>query len=212
MVAGDEAPVFIVRNGMKTRNATKTIALLLAILLLSSCGKHDEKRAAARDKAKPEQAFSDEEFLLRKGHAGRVRLGAFVDTLPRLFPAAGIARSVDTMGGQKEYRVYVADSTGRPLMKILQDCTKRCRIERITIVDNRYKTADFLGIGTRFADLKKRHKIGWTDLMDGKAVAFAEDLGMIFFFPAGKYPASIHRRQEVPIDDSARALKVVIAE
>lgn len=129
----------------------------------------------------PEAAPDPADLLISKGRVGSIRVGMPIDDMRSQVPAGRqIKDSTLQLEGQ-QYTAYVFTSPDSPKgLLVEQVCEPDCRVWRISIRDDSYRTAQGIGVGSKYSEVAQHYPIAYTDRGDAGFVAVSEAAGMSF--------------------------------
>ena len=163
----------------------------------------------------PLHSTDDSDFLLLRGHAGKIYLGMTIDEFLHLYdrtcfeftdlqleglftPAIKL-----TYGGKKE-----------PLLTAeYAFLDNKWVISRMFVYNGRFKTDKGISVGSTLGDLRRNYRVDWIDFGEGPgAYAYVEELGMSFgldLSPLGTRAFNLVREKKVPDNVSITTILIV---
>ena len=137
-------------NAMTTSNNNNTMKtrtlLFLALLTISCVNKQADKV----------------DFLVTENNVGVFKKGMTVKEVLDIVPKVHIKKVVDKDDYENSYDDYQYFDTNKIHLLTLTPTVQdeiQSKINRILILDNRFKTNKNIGLGSTYADLKNNHKI-----------------------------------------------------
>ncbi|MDX5420293.1 MAG: mechanosensitive ion channel protein MscS [Hymenobacteraceae bacterium] len=121
------------------------------------------------------------EFILAKGRVGSIRIGMPIDKLRQLkLPGLQLKDTTLSLEGQN-YTAYVFSSDKSPSgLVVEQQCEPTCQVWRLSIRDDDYRTAQGIGIGSKYAEVQQHYRIDYTAQGEAGFVAVSEAAGISF--------------------------------
>ncbi|MHA6248845.1 mechanosensitive ion channel protein MscS [Pontibacter sp. CAU 1760] len=120
-------------------------------------------------------------LVIAKGRVGNIRIGMPIEQVRQEVPAGTVVQ--DTLLRQEgmESTAYLLRTSGQQQgLLIEQRCEPDCRVWRINILSNDFKTAKGIGLGSKYSEVKAAYPIGTVALAEGNLVAISEESGMSF--------------------------------
>ncbi|QCR21053.1 mechanosensitive ion channel protein MscS [Pontibacter sp. SGAir0037] len=120
-------------------------------------------------------------FIIGKGKVGPIRIGMPVaDLRPQLSSQITFTDTTLQQEGQ-QYTAFVLrpeqDANG---LLVEQQCDTDCRIWRINIQSQDYKTTKGIGVGSKFSEVQANYPISTISQAEGNLVAVSEQAGLSF--------------------------------
>ncbi|MBD1396983.1 mechanosensitive ion channel protein MscS [Pontibacter sp. JH31] len=121
------------------------------------------------------------EFLIAKGRVGSIRIGMPIDEMRQLkLPGLQLKDTTLRLEGQN-YTAHVLSSDISPSgLVIEQQCEPTCQVWRLSIRDDDYKTAQGIGIGSKFSEVQQHYPIDYTAQGEAGFVAVSKAAGFSF--------------------------------
>lgn len=168
------------------------LALILPVILLGQHGK---------------------DFTLSPGRAGRIQIGMTVDSLYLIYPR-NQAKLIDlNLEGffTPAIEWTVPGFTGKKASVILEIGWNRTWIiNRITVIDTRFRTVTGIGVGSPLGDLRRNHHVDWIDFGEGALVARVDSLGMGFQLRSADVAPAWYQKRDMKIISDSLIIKAVI--
>lgn len=121
------------------------------------------------------------EFIIAKGRVGSIRIGMPIDEMRQLkLPGLQLKDTTLSLEGQN-YTAYVFSSDSSPSgLVVEQQCQPTCQVWRLSIRDDDYRTAEGIGIGSKFSEVQQHYRIDYTAQGEAGFVAISEAAGLSF--------------------------------
>jgi hypothetical protein len=152
-------------------------------------------------------------FELAPGQAGLVRVNMTVAELKAAVPTGILVEKEINREGQL-YTVYevLNDSFSQETGLVAEPrCELECRIYRIEVRDRKYQTAEGVGIGSTYGEIRRAYTISYATAEEGNVVAVAEEQGMSFLLDQGGLDRQqLPRLTEADIPDSTVVTRILI--
>lgn len=121
------------------KRTIKTLALLLAVSALQSCGKENP-------------------FLITETSVGPLLQGSKVSELETLFPQDSIVRDSSTLGpGALGAKIEIYEKGGRHLLSLTPNTDSVPGIGNIQIMDPRYRTKAGIGLKSTYGEIENQY-------------------------------------------------------
>lgn len=151
-------------------------------------------------------------LVLAKGQAGRVRIGMPIEEMRSQVPAGWQIRDTTLQLEGQQYTAYVLSNPESPHgMLVEQLCEPTCQIWRISIRDTNYRTAQGLGVGSKYGEVTQQHPIDYTSLGEAGFVAVSEKSGMSFILDSSQLDQnSLHKLKpdQIPANTLVRSILI----
>jgi len=128
------------------------------------------------------QTKPDSDFTLSKSHVGNIRLGMSINSLYQLYNRECF-RLVDLqLEGQFSPAIELSlGNDSSSVVTIEYTCRKSYWIiDRISLYDKRFSTAEGIRVGSTLGELRRNYKIDWIDFGETALFARVDELGMSF--------------------------------
>lgn len=120
-------------------------------------------------------------FIIGKGRVGSIRIGMPIEEMRNQIPTGQQLKDTTLELEGQQYTAYVLSSAGNAGgLLVEQACEPDCRVWRISIRDDNYKTAQGIGLGSKYSEVVQHHPIAYTNLGEAGFVAVSEASGMSF--------------------------------
>jgi len=193
--------------------------LLIVAITISLCyctspsGTDEQQQTADSSQASNAQQQVDSSFLLTKGKAGSIFVGQTYKELLTIFGAENV-KTITEQGEEgateKVFDIYCGSDKTKPAIKAIADESGQ-RIDRIILIDNRYKTNRGIGVGNTFGEFKR----AYTDVQVGTNLyaepqAFSMQLdGFSFGLDGEAFTYEAYPDQRVPINTIPDNVKII---
>ncbi|MFD2247033.1 mechanosensitive ion channel protein MscS [Pontibacter ruber] len=128
-------------------------------------------------------------FVIGSNKVGSVQIGMPIEEIRQHVPQGyTITDTTLRMEGQ-DYTAYVlhAGNGGKGLL-VEQQCEPECKVWRLRVRDADYKTAQGIGIGSKYGEVQKSFPISYVGPGEGNFVAVSEKTGMTFVLNVSQLP------------------------
>ncbi|SIT93769.1 mechanosensitive ion channel protein MscS [Pontibacter indicus] len=132
------------------------------------------------------------DLVLAKGQAGHVRIGMPIEEMRSQVPAGQQIRDTTLQLEGQQYTAYVIsspESEGGVLVE--QVCEPNCQVWRISIRSPDYRTAQGIGVGSKYSEVAQHFPITYTSLGEAGFVAVSETHGMSFILDTKQLDQSL---------------------
>lgn len=193
------------------------LTLFYPLALATACQREPEKQSNRQTASSPgtrnPEAQNGDDFLIRKGATGTVYLGAEVEKVTGHFPARRLRKQEVLLEGVAYTQYILLDQGGKPELVLEPTCTDSCRISRITVLSNAYRTAEKLGVGSTVSDLRKVYPSREVFVEEGNVVIRIEEAGISFLLDPADVPQDWFAQPEPnSLPAKAKVLKVLLTE
>lgn len=128
-----------------------------------------------------EAALDPANFVIRKGSVGNIRIGMPIEDMRSQVPTGQQIKDTTLQLEGQQYTAYVFSSPNSPAgLLVEQACEPDCRVWRISVRGDDYKTAQGIGLGSKYGEAAQLYPISYTSMGDAGFVAVSEDTGMSF--------------------------------
>lgn len=129
----------------------------------------------------PEPVSDPANFVIAKGRVGNVPLGIPIEEIRRNTPESQTLKDTTLQLEGQAYTAYVikSDDDTKGIL-VEQLCEPDCKVWRINIRDEEYRTAEGIGIGSKYAEVQQHYPIKYVSLGDAGFVAVSETAGLSF--------------------------------
>jgi hypothetical protein len=135
-------------------------------------------------------------YTLSRSTAGNVSLGMDANRLQQIFGADNVRKNTITNEGIPSEVIDIYHD-GSHILRIDADCPNPCRIQRITVMNSRFRTNEGIGIGSTVGELKNHYKIDRVLLGEGRVYARVESLNASFRLNTSKINIDITRPLDI---------------
>ncbi|MDO6390266.1 mechanosensitive ion channel protein MscS [Pontibacter sp. BT731] len=131
------------------------------------------------------------DLVLGKGRAGAMRIGMPIEEMRSQVPAGQQIRDTTLQLEGQQYTAYVISASESPQdILVEQICKPDCQVWRINIRDPNYRTAQGIGVGSKYSEVAQHHPIAYTSLGEAGFVAVSEKSGMSFILDSSQLDQS----------------------
>ncbi|PKV63192.1 mechanosensitive ion channel protein MscS [Pontibacter ramchanderi] len=151
-------------------------------------------------------------LVIARGRAGLVRIGMPIAELrSQAMPGLQIRDTTLQLEGQP-YTAYVVSTTERaPGILVEQNCEPDCQVWRISIRDPHYKTAQGIGLGSKYSEVAQHFPISYTSMGEAGFVAVSEQAGLSFILDTSQLDQNILHKlkpEQVPANTLVRGILI----
>lgn len=201
-------------------------AILLGVGMAACLADHDNTgQADATANTTADEAMSDTvepdtnteatdpaNLVLGKGQAGSVRIGMPIAEMRSQVPTGWQIRDTTLQLEGQQYTAYVLSNPESPHgMLVEQICEPNCQVWRISIRDTNYRTAQGIGVGSKYGEVVQQHPIDYTSLGEAGFVAVSEKSGMSFILDSSQLDQnSLHKLKpdQIPANTLVRSILI----
>ncbi|MCC9166186.1 mechanosensitive ion channel protein MscS [Pontibacter harenae] len=146
-----------------------------------------------------------ENLVIQNNSVGNVKIGMPITQMREQVPAGlAIADTTLNLEGQP-FTAYVLHPKNQEKgILVEQLCEPDCRVWRITVKGEQYKTPSGLGVGSKFAEIQKAYPISSVTLADAGLVAVSEKAGISFILENSQ--VTLSKPNATPTDIPANTL------
>ncbi|MCC3157005.1 hypothetical protein LJ737_07135 [Hymenobacter sp. 15J16-1T3B] len=193
-------------------------ALPAAFALLSACTSTEPTASAPTATAEPAAAApapapapaaiplaKDEHLLLKPGYAGQLRINMNEAELLTLLPSSSLTKTTRRLEGIEypayEYRPDDAPAGTPPLLLELVGAIEDGgnRLWRVQVQDARYRTAEGLGVGSTYGEVRRAYGVQTIEQAEGNVAAVSERVGMTWLLDRRSLPLGrVLRKDDIP--------------
>lgn len=163
----------------------------------------------------PETSFAVTDpanLVISEGRAGHVRIGMPIEEMRSQVPAGQQIRDTTLQLEGQQFTAYVVSTPeSQPGMLVEQICEPNCQVWRISIRDANYRTAQGIGVGSKYSEVALHHPITYTSKGEAGFVAVSEKSGMSFILDASQLDKnSLHKLkpEQVPANTLVRGILI----
>jgi hypothetical protein len=158
----------------------------------------------------PEEDPAD--FVLAKGRAGDIRIGMSIEELKAQIREGQLLKDTTLNLEGQDYTAYVfKESNASAGLLVEQLCEPECRVWRIRVRTDDFKTPAGVGIGSKYGDLQQHYTIRQVSMGEAGLVAVAEDAGFSFILDTdhmGKLPLHKLKPADVPANTLVKGILI----
>jgi hypothetical protein len=147
---------------------------------------------------------SRQSFVVERARVGSVSIGADADTIYGEF--GDRARLIDLkleghLSPALEIRLFGSQLVPSIIAEVAPTAN-RLVVSRIHVLDPSLRTADGIGVGSTYGELRSRYKVDWVGSGEGAVIARVEQLAISFQLDTSGSTAlsSIRDPEKVPVD------------
>jgi hypothetical protein len=146
----------------------------------------------------------DEHLLLKPGYVGPLRLNMKEADLLTLLPPGALRRVTRRFEGiaypALEYRSPDAPASTPPtLLELVGSEEEGNRLWRVQLRDARFRTAEGLGVGSTYGEVRRAYGVQTIEAAEGEVGAVSERVGMTWLLDRRALPVGRQlRKEEVP--------------
>lgn len=193
----------------------KSISILHFLLcFLAIYGCQQKKTDHQELQAKSELKTIPAETSLGREKAGLAEINMPIDKLDSVFGSTHVKKSSFEAEGQnyEAYFVY-KNSADTPSLRLEGLCNDACKVWRIKVLDNDYRTETGLGIGSTVKEIKSYHIIDWVGNAEATPGLRIDRLGITFQLDSATIPTSIRSTLAIEnLPDTAKVKSILITE
>ncbi|EJF09765.1 hypothetical protein [Pontibacter sp. BAB1700] len=160
----------------------------------------------------PSPATQPADFVIRKGQVGNIRIGMPIEEMRNQVPAGLQIRDTTLQNEGQQSTAYVFSGPDSPRgLLVEQTCDPDCQVWRIQVQGEEYKTAQGLGIGSKYSEVTQHHPIAYTSLGEAGFVAVSESAGMSFLLDTSQLDQNnLHnlKPDQVPANTLVRGILI----
>lgn len=160
-------------------------AILLGVGMAACLSQNDEAtteneeqvEATATTAAEPDPA----DLVIEKGRAGNIRLGMPIEEVRQSVVEGTVVNDTLLMQEGQQSTAYVLHTSDKDkALLIEQRCEPDCQVWRISVLSPAYKTAEGIGVGSNYGEVKAAYPITTVALEEDNFVAVSDTAGMSF--------------------------------
>ena len=168
-------------------------AILLGVGMAACLSQNDETtteneeqvEATATTPAEPEPA----DLVIEKGRAGNIRLGMpIAEVRQSVVEGTVVNDTLLTQEGQQATAYVLHTSDKAKGLLIEQQCEPDCQVWRISVLSPTYKTAEGIGVGSSYGEVKAAYPITTVAVEEDNFVAVSDSAGISFMLDDTKLP------------------------
>lgn len=199
----------------------KYVALAFCAVLLNACSTDTGKTETHPENAteKPEKVTEPDpetlqQFELKPGRVGQIRVNVSSDSLKKLVPAENLKTTERELEGQKYtgYEIRNAKTGNQLLLLAEESCeNKACKIFRIRVLSPKFKTKEGIRIGSTFGEINKAYKFAYVGIGESDFVALSEEQRMAFALDIAGFPSKpLYKVKAQDIPDSTKITSILM--
>ncbi len=120
-------------------------------------------------------------FVIEQGRIGQVRIGMPVVEMRRQVPRGFTVADTTLLLEGQSYTAYVLRPEGTPAgLLVEQQCGTDCRVWRISVLSQDFKTTKGIGVGSKFGEVRALYQISYIGREEGRLVAVSEKARLTF--------------------------------
>jgi hypothetical protein len=147
--------------------------------------------AAATTEPAPDPAA----FVVEKGRAGNITIGMPIDQVrQKVETKAEVKDTTLNLEGQQSTAYLLRPEGQEKGLLIEQQCEPNCKVWRISVQSQDYKTAKGIGVGSTYDEVKQAYPISNVSLAEGNLVAVSEEAGMSFELEDTQLPQDSNKK------------------
>lgn len=166
------------------------------------------------EKVKKPDLETLQQFELKPGSAGQIRVNISSDSLKKLVPAENLKASEREMEGEKymAYEIRNARMGNQLLLLAEESCeNKACKIFRMRVLSPKFKTKEGIRVGSTFGDINKAYKFSYVGIGEADFVALSEEQRMAFALDIAGFPSKpLYKIKQADIPDSTRVTSIIL--
>lgn len=145
---------------------------------------------------------TDTIFLVNKEQVGKLFRNSTVRELDSIFSGDSLVTdSIKTRLGSSPGRIKVFEKGGKQLLTLTPSADSLNRIESIRILDPRFTTAEGVGLGSTFGEIRKHYPIRKIVTSLNNVVVFIKGQDFYFTISRDQLPASLRYSTELKVEE-----------
>ena len=137
----------------------------------------------------PETATDPAAFVLEKGRAGSISIGMPIEQVRQQVTDGTEVKDTLLMQEGQQSTAYLLHTGDRDKgLLIEQQCEPDCQVWRISVLSPDYKTAEGIGVGSSYGEVKAAYPITTVAVEEDNFVAVSDSAGMSFMLDDTKLP------------------------
>jgi hypothetical protein len=154
-------------------------------------------------------------FLLSKHRAGQIEIGMKIDDLHTKFEPSSTKLVATYPEGMFTplLQIYLegAATESRPPIVINLEKEREWIVDGIEVNDNRFRTAEGIGIGSTLGQIRKAYAVKWIGFGEGPLIANIDELDMSFELDFTDPPSEWYKTNDQRlIPDSAKVVSIYL--
>jgi hypothetical protein len=194
-------------------------ALLLGVGMAACLSDRDNTDSTTDDSAITEVTEAEvtpstdpTDFIIDKGRVGNIRIGMPIEEMRQLtLQSIKLADTTLQLEGQASTAYTFSSPVSPSGLIVEQQCDPDCKVWRIRIRDDHYRTVQGIGPGSKYAEVLEHHPISYASLGEGGFIAVSETHGMSFILDTSQLDqAQLHRLKpaEIPANTVVRGILI----
>lgn len=150
-------------------------------------------------------------FVIAQGRVGNIKVGMPVQDMRQQVSAAlSIADTMLQQEGRESTAYHLRPKGERHGLLIEQQCQKNCRVWRINVNSQEFKTAKGIGVGSKYDEVQQLYPISHISQEEGQLIAVSEKAGISFILSstAGSIPDQTLTPSDIPANTIVKSLLV----
>lgn len=184
---------------MKTMMIRNTIYAILLGVSMAACLSEQANENESAEESKVQQQIDATEtdvsapdpssLIIEKGRVGDLRIGMPINQVREQVTTGMVINDTTLALEGQQSTAYVLRSKGQEKgLLIEQVCEPNCQVRRISVDSQEYKTAEGLGVGSKYGEIIQAYPIGTVALEEDNFVAVSEEAGMSFVLDDTQLP------------------------
>lgn len=171
--------------------------------------------APATEPAKPDpKVVEAEQYIIKPGQAGQIRINMSADTLKQMIPAENLKTVQRELEGvpYTAYELRNANTGNQLLLLAEESCANQvCTIFRVRVISPKFKTEKGIRVGSTFAEVKNNYPLSFIGLGETDFVAVSEENKMTFTLDIANFPPKhLDKIKSEEIPDSTRVTSIML--
>ena len=197
-------------------------AILLGVGMAACLSQNDQNVEGATAGTATEQSITEtteetitptaDQLRIAPGKVGFVTIADDIEQMRQTIPAGfAIADTMLQQEGTQATAYIIRPENEDKGILVEQQCTPDCKVWRLNVQSEKYKTVKGVGVGDTYEKAQKQHPINTVTLADGGLVAVAKDGGMTFVLDPTQIPANDRSRltpETVPPTTRVKAILI----
>jgi hypothetical protein len=145
--------------------------------------------AAITDKTASTPAPDPAAFVIAQGRVGFIQIGMPIEEMRGHVPTGYTIKDTTLSLEGQDYTAYVLHASGdNKGLLVEQQCEPGCTVWRLRVRDDNYKTAQGIGIGSKYGEVQQHFPISYVSPGEGNFVAVSEKAGLSFVLNTAQLP------------------------
>ena len=168
-------------------------AILLGVGMAACLSQNDEATTENGEQVEATATTPTEpgpaDLVIEKGRAGNIRVGMPVEEVRQSVVEGTVVNdTLLTQEGQQATAYVLHTPDKKKGLLIDQQCEPDCQVWRISVLSPTYKTAEGIGVGSSFGEVKKAYPITTVAVEEDNFVAVSDSAGMSFMLDDTQLP------------------------